>query len=141
MMPVKPLLTARHFSERFAIIANHEISQSIGRWASLRVTTSRQVALTIEDLGRQISTKIRCFSSPNGLYYGSKRAPIVLEGFRTVHDVDTASAAQNFIEGTVIDVLKPAPTSDVVHEHHTEIRLTLENIGDKFFQARTVLDL
>jgi hypothetical protein len=74
------------------------------------------------------------------LFDPGNKGAVVLEYLRTVFDLNAAPLAQELVVGTLVDILEPAPATDVVNEDVVEVGSARLNIFNQFDETMTLLD-
>src|SRR3954470_18870489 len=119
---------------------NHQASEAVANGSANAVSKARDPAVSGVHLDGELPAPLgghaalQAFRDP-----GNKRA-VVLEDLGAVFDLDAAPLAQEFVVGTLVDILEPAPATDVVNEDVVEIGSARLHIFDQLDETRTPLD-
>src|SRR5688572_14680863 len=101
---------------------------------------SCQVGRAGMNLGREVSAEFRSHHSLDVLYDTRNQAPVVVELFSAIGNLDAALPAEKLIMGALVDVLKPSPTTDIEDQDMSEIGITWPGILKQLDETRPVLD-
>ena len=114
------LATAENTLVSAGLVDEHA-PQPVPGGSALSIANLDQPALTGEYLGRQFTTVFASHGALDAFYDGGEGAPVILELFGTVVHRNTSPAADILVVRTLVGVLKPAPTADVIDQDRRKI--------------------
>ena len=134
------MLAPRQFGLHGALHVDKGSPQPIARRAALSEPQLDQPALAGEHLGRQLSAVFTCHGPLDAFDDGRHRRAVVFELLGAVGDLDAGAAADVLVVRTLVGVLKPAPSADVVDQDDLEVGPAVLNVGDQALQCLAAVD-
>ena len=86
-----------------------------------RNPSSIELALPLEDLGRQLTAVFASHRPLHALHDGRDRAPVILELLGAVLNANACALADVFVVGALVGILEPAPAAHVIDQDHLEV--------------------
>ena len=121
-------------------MVNQDAPQAVTGWPALPKAQFDQAALSREHLGRQLPTIFARHRALDALDDGGHRRAIVLELLCAVRDLDSSAAADVFVVGALVGVLKPAPAAYVIDEDDLEVGRPRFDILDQLLQRQPAIN-
>ena len=134
------VLAPRQFGLDGALHVDKGSPQPIARRAALSEAQLDQPTLAGEHFGRQLSAVLACHGALDALHDGRHRRAVVFELLGAVGDLDAGAAADVLVVRTLVGVLKPAPSADVVDQDDLEVGAAVLNVGDQALQCLAAVD-
>jgi ParB-like chromosome segregation protein Spo0J len=91
-------------------------------------------------IARALNLNVANIVRKRNLLDGRYRAAVILELLGHILHVDASPAADIFVIGTLIRILKPAPAGDIEHQDHVELRGARLHIVDKALQCIAAIE-
>src|SRR4051794_39379583 len=119
---------------------DHQASEAVADGSANAVPKARDPAVSRVHLDGELPAPLGGHPPLQAFCDPGNKGAVVLEYLRTVFDLNAAPLAQEFVVGTLVDILEPAPATDVVNEDVVEIGSARLNIFDQLDETRTPLD-
>jgi hypothetical protein len=119
---------------------DHQASEAVADGSANAVSKARDPAVSGVHLDGELPAPLGGHAALQAFRDPGNKGAVVLEDLRAVFDLDAAPLAQEFVVGTLVDILEPAPATDVVDEDVVEVGSARLHIFDQFDETRTSID-
>jgi hypothetical protein len=121
-------------------LVNQHLAQPIARGTALAEPQFDQAALASKDLDRQLAAVFPGHGAFNVFDDGRIWGSVIFKLLGAISDLNARPAADVFVIGALVSVLKPALAADIVNQNNVEIGNPGFNIGDQLYQRRAPAD-